>query len=292
MSNIIDLTEMLEDYKDGNDDLKKDILIEFRKKLWNSKCKFRKYIKKYSFIIDEDIIHRTDLKELLNQYNSIGYKVNKSIYKSKMNSIDYIKVHINNLYGVKFDNETYLNKQYYDYLLTPKKEYFKIINFIKQGGDESEINIDNIKKIIEDNLNKAKKERMRSINRKCNLKWIDYKKIINKYIERIFNNFIPLEEYEDNDNWEIDDVLIDGWNEDNYIISYICTSLSGYIKTYCRKIQGINQRKKYKFCDNCGKPIEKINNKIKYCKQCAKEIHKQIDREYQRNKYKSKKFLD
>ena len=287
MNNVIDLTEILEDYKDGDDELKKDILIDFKKKLWSSKCKFKKYTKKYSFTIDENIIHRQDLKDLLNKYNSIEYTVNKSIYKSKMNSVDYIKVHINNLYGVKFDNNVYLNKEYYNYLLTPKKEYFKIINFIKKGGDENKINIEDISKTIIENLELAKKEKIKSINRKCNLKWTEYKKLINTYIERIFNNFIPLEEYED-DDWEIDNVIIDGWNEDNYIISYICTSLGGYIKTYCRKMQGINQRKKYKFCDNCGKPIEKTNGRKKYCSTCAKEIwyekHKEIVNWYEKKR--------
>lgn len=283
MNNIIDLTEILEDYKDGDDKLKKDILIDFKKKLWSSKCKFKKYTKKYSFIIDENIILRQDLKDLLSQYNSIEYMVNKSIYKSKMSSIDYIKVHINNLYGVKFDNDVYLYKKYYDYLLTPKKEYFKIINFIKQGGDESKIDIEHIEKNIIRSLELAKKEKMKSINRKCNLKWTEYKKLINKYIERIFNNFIPLEEYEDDDNWEIDNVIIDGWNEDNYIISYICTSLSGYIKNYCNSYFNIKKNKKYIYCINCGIPIEKINNKIKYCKLCAKKINIQKTIENRRN---------
>lgn len=287
MDNNIDLTEMLEDYKDGDDKLKKDIVFVFKKKLWNSKCKFRKYIKKYSFIVDTNIIHRQDLINLLNEYNSIDYKVNKNIYKSKMNSIDYIKVHINNLYGVKFDNEIYLSKKYYSCLLTPKKEYFKIIKQIRQGQDEDKIDINNIKSRINNALILAEKEKQKSINHKCTLKWVEYKKLINTYIKRIFDNFIPLVEYEDHDNWEIDDVLIDGWNEDNYIISYMCASLTGYIKNYYNKYFNIKRNREYIYCENCGIPIERTNGRKKYCLRCAREINIQKTIENRRNKRKS-----
>jgi len=41
-------------------------------------------------------------------------------------------------------------------------------------------------------------------------------------------------------------------------------------------------------CEGCGKPVKKSGNKMKYCDECANEKHKEIDRNYQQNKYKSK----
>ena len=40
-------------------------------------------------------------------------------------------------------------------------------------------------------------------------------------------------------------------------------------------------------CALCGKLVKKTSPRMKYCPKCAKELHKQRDREYQKNKYKN-----
>ena len=39
-------------------------------------------------------------------------------------------------------------------------------------------------------------------------------------------------------------------------------------------------------CELCGRLVKKTSPRMKYCPKCAKKLHKQHDREYQKNKYK------
>ena len=54
---------------------------------------------------------------------------------------------------------------------------------------------------------------------------------------------------------------------------------------YYKKWKGEN----IKTCRNCGRLIERVNNKIVYCKECAKEINLENIRELNKNRRKRKK---
>ena len=48
------------------------------------------------------------------------------------------------------------------------------------------------------------------------------------------------------------------------------------------------QHKKYKRCKECGKLIEKTNNRVMYCKECYKKIN-ESDAKNRMKKYREKK---
>lgn len=262
------LNQILEEYRESEG--KQKILEYFLTQLWNSKYTFKKYKKYYKYKVHEDLLdNRQDLIDLFNRYSDIEYIVCKSFYRdAKLKSIDYIRVHINNMYGYLVDKDVYYKKKYYDLLLTPKKEYFRIIKIKKEKGNLNEVDYNEVKQNIEDNLQGAELIKLECINKKHNIKFKEYKEIINIFIEKIFNNYIPAEDYEKEKGWELK-VIVDGWSEDNYVIKYFCKSLTGYMRNYIRKLNS----GKYIQCTECNKLIKPTNNKNKYCKECAREVN-------------------
>lgn len=263
------LNQLLEEYKESED--KQRILDYFITQLWSSKYVFKKYKKYYKYKIHEDLLdNRQDLIDLFNKYSEIEYIVCKSFYKDKkLKPIDYIRVHINNMYGYLVDKDVYYKKKYYDLLLTPKKEYFRIIKIKKEKGNLNKVDYNEVKQNIEDNLQKAELIKSECIDKKHNIKFKDYKEIINSFIEKIFNNYISAEDYEKEKGWKVK-VIVDGWSEDNYVIKYFCKSLTGYMRNYIRKLNS----GKYIQCTECNKLIKPTNNRQIYCKECWIEINK------------------
>ena len=278
------LNEILDEYRDSDEVRKKEILNNFLELLWKSKCKYKKYRKYSTYKVNEKALnYREDLINLFNKFNKLEYTVCKSYYKNKLDSIDYIRIHINNIYGYLFDEDVYYAKEYYNLLFTPKKEYFKTINLIKNNCD---FDINDVKNNIENAIKKAEEIKQKSINKKIKMKWSDYKKLVNSFIEKIFNNYMTIEEYEEKYGWDIR-IDIDGWSEDNYIIKYFCKSLTGYFRNYIRKFRGFKYNDKIIHCIQCGIPIKQTSNRRKYCKNCWKE--KELERQRKKwHKYKNK----
>jgi hypothetical protein len=187
------------------------------------------------------------------------------------------------MYGLLIDKDVYLPKEYYQLLLTPKREYYNTIELIKKGEN---VSFENIKNKIEFSFMEAEQIKNESQNKKINMKWFDYKNLINAYIERIFNNYIPVHEYEEKHGWEMK-VNVDGWSENNYLIKYFCKSLTGYMRNYIRdsKPKEIIIKK----CTECGKDIKCITNMKKYCEECAKEKEKIRKRNWKRNNKNNQK---
>jgi len=271
---------MLEEYKIS--DIKQDIINKFIERLWNSEYAFKKYKKQYKYEVFDDLLNnRNDLIELFNKYNVVEYTVCRSFYKKKLESIDYIRVKLNNMYGFLFDNDVYYNRKYYNLLLTPKKEYFRIVNIKKEIGNIDDITYEEILYNINSALNEAEIIKQESIKKKHDMSFDNYKRIINTYIERVFNNYKSIEEYEKINGWELK-VKVDGWSEDNYVIKYFCKSLNGYLRNYIREIS--NKPNKYKECQICKILFLYKNNKSKYCPTCAKEIWKEQNRIHNRER--------
>jgi hypothetical protein len=115
------------------------------------------------------------------------------------------------------------------------------------------------------------------------LSWNEYKKVIEEFLRRAFNNCTLIEDYE---NESLTDKYIFNFaTEDNFYISYICKSVESYMLNYQKEYYGLNRgrNKEYKRCKKCGVLIEKTNNRVMYCKECAKII----DREKAKNRMKS-----
>ena len=262
------LNEILDEYRDSDEVRKKEILNNFLELLWKSKCKYKKYRKYSTYKVNEKALnYRQDLINLFNKFNKLEYTVCKSYYKNKLDSIDYIRIHINNIYGYLFDKDVYYAKEYYNLLFTPKKEYFKTINLIKNNCD---FDINDVKNNIENAIKKAEEIKRKSINKKIKMKWSDYKKLVNSFIEKIFNNYMTIEEYEEKYGWDIR-IDIDGWSEDNYIIKYFCKSLTGYFRNYIRELRGFKYNDKIIHCIQCGVLIKQTSNRRKYCSSCWKK---------------------
>lgn len=280
------LNQILEEYKEA--DNKDVILNRFLDNLWHSKFTLHKYKKYYKYEINEQLLdNRIDLIELFNKYKTIEFTVCRSFYKNQiLKPIDYIRIHINNMYGYLVDKDVYYNKYYYDLLLKPKKEYYKITKIMKSNGNLDSIDYQEVKNNIEQALSEAEIFKEQSIAKKYNIKFSQYKKLINTYIKRIFDNYIPIEEYEKKHGWDAN-ITVDGWSEDNYIIKYFCKSLTGYMRNY---IKDLNSGK-YIECVNCGELIIPTNNRQKYCKSCWKEIREQQNKDKALRYYhKSKNF--
>jgi len=264
------LNQMMEDYKISNN--KRSIINTFIDRLWDSEYVFKKYKKQYKYeVMGELLDNREDLIELFNKYNVIEYTVCRSFYKKKLESIDYIRVRLNNMFGFLFDKDVYYNRKYYNLLLTPKKEYFRLVNIKKEIGNIDDVKYEDVYNNIENAFNEAELIKLESIDKKHNVSFSNYKKLINTYIERIFNNYVSIEEYEKDHEWKLN-ISVDGWSEDNYVIKYFCKSLTGYIKMYIRDV--LNKSNKFKECDICKILFKPTTSSNKYCQICAKDVLK------------------
>lgn len=271
------LSDLLEKYQESED--KQVVLDEFLDKLWSSKYVFKKRKKTQVFEVHEESLNnRQDLIDMFNQYNVIEYMYCQSFYKGDLDSIDYIRVHINNMYGYLIDPHVYLPKDYYQLIWTSKQEYFEAIELLKQG---EKVDVDPIEQRIKDSF--VELDKIKGEAKKIDLKFSEYKKLINSYIERIFNNYVPIHEYEEEHGWEMR-VTVDGWSEDNFIISYFCKSLTGYMRNYTKSLQPKEIIKKC--CVSCDKEITVNNGNQKYCDNCL------IKRTKERRRINNQKYYN
>lgn len=100
------------------------------------------------------------------------------------------------------------------------------------------------------------------------LSWSEYKKVIEEFLRRCFDNCKLIGEYEDKTKIV---TILNFLTEDNFYVGYICKSLEGEILKWQKKYYGVRDHKKYSRCERCGSIIEKTGNRRMYCEQCAKE---------------------
>lgn len=238
------IADLLEEYKLSSDNKhRQNLLQEFKDSLWNSKYKNYKYKKRIHYMVKEELLANQQLIDLFNKYNDIKYTVEKSYHKNRNNisSMDYIRIHINNLYSKLFDKDTYMPKEYYQYLFVARNLYFKTIKMPKE--EQHSIDTISLEKNIIDNLNKANEIKDVFIReQKCELSFGKYKKLINGYIDSLFENYIVFDDYKKDNDWKyhvIDSTIVFG--EENYTIRYFNKSISGYLRNYFRKDKGIKR---------------------------------------------------
>lgn len=263
------LSQLLEDYKEAEFEDKDQYIDEFKKMIWKSKYTYKVQKKYITFKLNESALNfDKKLIEIFELYQSTEFSLCKSFHKGKLKSADYIRIHINNMYGFLTKPEVYLPKEYYQLMLVPKDEYYKVVENIKNGAI---IDVDSIRIKISDSISKAEKIKSEHLNKKIKLTWKDYKGLINKYIDRLFDNYTPIYEYEEKNGWKME-VDTDNWSEDNYVASYFCKSLTGYMRNYVRDSKP--RASKVKFCKLCDLEIYAINNRKTYCNTCASEREK------------------
>ena len=254
------LYEILDDYKEAEtEDEKDEILNEFMKLIWSSKNK-RIINKKYITIKVSDSLLKTDTGKVFDKYSSIEYTYYKSISKQQ-DFVSLIRQKLNNIYTNLCDGRVCIKKEYMDLIKQPKQMYFRWKNGEEYDATTLSLQIENILKEAEIVKEKYAKQKM-------NISWNEYKKIVVPYFKRMFENYIPLDEYEDKTVLTID---IDMWHEDNFAVAYLCKGIDGYMKNYQKEYYGLpdNSRKTYNRCKCGGMFIQnKQNNRFK-CDTCS-----------------------
>ena len=265
------LYEIIEDYKEAeNNEVKNEIFNSFCSSIWASDNKRRTYMKTIHFKVRKDLLN-TELGQVFDTWSGIEYRYYKSMTKDE-NWCSIIRQKINNIYTRYFDKEVILNKEYMDLLKKPKLMYFDWLS-----GTEMDANT--VTDIIDDAIDEAEKLKQRFQMEKMTLSWNEYKKVIEGFLRRCFDNCKLIEEYEDKTQ------IVNNYDfitEDNFYVKYINRYIDREIVQYQKKYYGVRQHKKYSRCKRCGGIIEKTGNRILYCGNCKHE--KQL--EWQRNSMK------
>ena len=253
------LYEIIEDYKEAKTEEEKDeIFNSFCSSIWSSDNKRRIYKKSIRFNVRKDLL-QTELGQVFDVWSDIEYTYYKSMTKDE-NWHSIIRQKINNIYTRYFDKEVILNKEYMNLLKIPKKLYYQWISGI-------DMNAETVTELIDDAIDNARKTKSKLQQEKMSLSWNEYKKVIEEFLRRCFDNCKLIGEYEDKTKII---TIFNFLTEDNFYVGYICRSLEGEIIKWQKKYYNIRDHKKYSRCKQCGSMIEKTGNKRLYCDKCAK----------------------
>lgn len=256
------LYEIIEDYKETeNNEVKDKIFNSFCSSIWGSDNKRRTYIKTIHFKVRKDLLN-TELGQVFDTWSGIEYRYYKSMTKEE-NWCSIIRQKINNIYTRYFDKEVILNKEYIDLLKKPKLMYFDWLSGI-------EMDTDIVTGIIDNTIDEAEKLKQRFQKEKMTLSWNEYKKIVEGFLRKCFDNCKLIEEYEDKTQ------IVNNYDfitEDNFYVKYINRSLNAYFQNYQKNYYSVKRghNNKYSRCKRCGGIIEKTGNKRLYCDNCRKQ---------------------
>lgn len=273
------LYEIIEEYKEANTVEEKDeIFNSFCSSIWASNNKRRTYKKTIYFKVKKDLLE-TELGQVFDTWSTIEYKYYKAMTKEE-NWCSIIRQKINNIYTRYFDKEVILNKEYMDLLKKPKQMYVDWIS----GLDNTDA--DKVTEIIDDSINKAEKLKQRFQMEKMSLSWNNYKKIVEVFLRRCFDNCKLINEYEDKTK------IINNYDfitEDHFYVGYINRSLECEIRKYQKQYYGIRDHKKYKRCDDCAALFELKTANQHRCPICQVKYNRKNKTEKQR-KYRVEKL--
>lgn len=275
------LYEIIEDYKSEKSEIEKaKIFDSFCSLIWSCDNKRKVYTKSIHYNVNKRVLH-TDLGKIFDVWSKVEYKY----YKPMTHNDDWcslIRQKINNIYTRYFDKEVILKKEYMDLLKTPKRLYYEWIS----GSD---ISVDSVTKLIDDAMSEAENVKLSFQKEKMNLSWVEYRKVVEEFLKRCFDNCKLINDYEDKSSISRLDFL----TEDHFYIRYICRSLDGEIRKWQKRYYGLpqNSKKGYKRCKQCGKLIEKRNKhdySTKYCDKCKQTVTKENWKKASK-KYRNKK---
>lgn len=268
------LNFIMEDYAMGMI----DNIEEVKERIWASKYQFKRIYSYIEFPLRLESLGGSDrLYDIFLPYTKIKMINVKSCYKDEdMNSYDYIKIHINNIWAYSCVKDCYLPKVYYKELYFAKNTYYNTIKEIEKN-DLININIEEIERQLLENKEKYEKEKLFANNRKMKMNFDEFKVKVNMYLDRISCNFKPIDIYEEETFGEVDFDNMDFWTDDNYAVGYINKSLTGYFRMEYLEAMGVKRgkNKKYGICCECGRYFEKkFRSRRKYCKECAERVEK------------------
>ena len=279
------LYEIIDDYKHSDSDKERDdIFKSFCSSIWSCENKRRVYTKTIRFSVRKDLLE-TDIGQVFDVWSEVEYKGYKSMSK-ETDWCSLVRQKVNNLYTRYFDEEVILKRDYMSLLNTPKRLYYQWIDGIEMDADE-------LTTIIDNAIDDARKLRIKYQKQKMELSWNDYKKVVEGFFQRCFDNCKLIEDYEKDSKYC---GIYDFMNEDNFYIKYFCDRLEGNILDYQKKYYGLkySSRKGYKRCKRCGGLIENTGNKKMYCNDCAilnkYESNRKADIKYKNKKRENRKI--
>lgn len=271
---IIDnyLYEIIDDYKNADSEKEKAKIFEdFCSSLWSNKNKRRTYTKTIKFKVRDDLLE-SEIGQIFNTWSVVEY----TGYKEMTKDTDWcslIRQKINNLYTRYFDEEVILKRDYMNLLKTPYNLYYRWIKGMEMNANE-------LTNIIDESIHKAAELKTVYQKQKMNLSWSEYKKVIEGFLLKIFDNCKLIDEYEIKNLTS--KYIYEFASEDNFYVKYICTYLENEMKQYQKKYYGLKaysttkQHKQYRRCKECGKLIEDKSKTrpFIYCEDCRKEKRK------------------
>ena len=270
------LYEIIDDYKHSDsDEEKNDIFKSFCSSIWSSENKRRVYTKTIRFLVRKDLL-QTDVGQVFDVWSEVEYTGYKAMTK-ETDWCSLIRQKVNNLYTRYFDKDVILKKDYMNLLNTPKRLYYQWIDGTKMDADE-------LTAIIDDAIDDAQKLKVTYQKQKMELSWSEYKKVIEGFFQRCFDNCKLIEDYEKDSKYC---GIYDFMNEDNFYIKYFCNRLEGNMKDYQKHYYGLkySSRKGYKRCKCCGKMIEKSHNRKIYCDDCRENMRLNRYKKYNQKRY-------
>lgn len=268
------LYEIIDDYKHSDStEEKNDIFKSFCSSIWSCENKRRVYTKTIRFSVRSDLLN-TEIGQIFDIWSEVEYKGYRAMTK-ETDWCSLIRQKVNNLYTRYFDKEVILKRDYMHLLNTPKRLYYQWI-------DGTEIDADELTTIIDDAIDDADKLKVKYQKQKMELSWNDYKKVVEGFLQRCFDNCKLIEDYEKDSKYC---GIYDFMNEDNFYIKYFCKYIENEMKHWEKQYYGLKRGRniKYKRCQRCGCLIE-IKNKndysTRYCITCKKEIRKERNHKY------------
>ena len=182
------LYEIIDDYKSTDSiEEKNEIFNSFCSSIWSSKNKRRVYAKSIKFKVRSDLLE-TEIGQVFNTWSDVEYIG----YKAMSNSTDWsdlIRQKINNLYTRYFDEQVILKKDYMSLLKTPYNLYYRWIK-------GAEFDADKLTDVIESSIYEATELKTVYQKQKMKLAWNEYKKVIEEFLQRAFNNCKLIDDYE------------------------------------------------------------------------------------------------
>lgn len=270
------LYEIIDDYKSTDSiEEKNEIFNSFCSSIWSNKNKRRIYTKQIKFKVRSDLLE-TEIGQIFNTWSEVEYIG----YKAMSNDTDWsslIRQKINNLYTRYFDEEVILNKDYMDLLKTPYKLYYRWIKGAVLDANE-------LTDIIDNSICKAVELKAVYQKQKMKLSWNEYKKVVEEFFQRVFDNCKLIEDYESENL--TDKYIYNFATEDNFYVAYICRTLEGEMLKWQKKYYGLQRgrNKEYKRCKECGALIEKVNNRTQYCKDCKRKMELERYKKYNKKR--------
>lgn len=267
------LFEIIEDYKEEQScTVKAEIFSAFCDAIWNCPNRPRVFVKTIRYDLEPGL-QNTELGQIFENWSVVEYYGFRSL-TSQRDYASLIRQKINNLYIKLFHPKVILNKEYLDLLKVPKTLYYAW----RKGR---EFTPKELTALIDGAMDSAQAVKARYEREKMVLAWNNYKKMIETYLERAFQNCKFLEELEYGKQMVLD---IDCWNEDNLYIRYLCKSLDGELRKYQKNYYGVRDHHKLRRCRDCGRLYE-VNRKDTRSTRCGAcyNVHRKFQKRAAQN---------